>query len=281
MVDIYQTENYAKNQLALNWQVIKLGQWQGFMKNIPIFGTMLKVQRIDNPIPWIEVEKAIKTYHVKKVILEPGKNIDEKTYLLEAETHGYKRANSNYAPGASILINISPAIEVVFHNFTEAKQRAVRRAEKNNLSIKITDNPTDFIWLKKRSLWEKRTFPFWINQEVTGYAQAFGEDAEFIVAYHEGKPVAGIFHLYSNQTAYYWMAAATKEGKKLFAPTLLVWEAIKRAKEKGCTVYDFVGIYDSRYPNKDWLGFTKFKEGFGGEQVIYPIGTTKKVGLIG
>lgn len=281
MIDIYQTENYAKNQLSLNWQVIKLGQWQGFMKKIPILGTMLKVQRIGNPVPWDEIEKAIVKYNVKKVILEPGKKIDEEKYLAEAKKRGYKKARSNFAPGTSILINIEPTEDMVFHNFAEAKQRAVRRAEKNALTVKIVDDPTDFIWLKKKSLWEKKTFPFWINQEVKGYTKAFGKNAEFIMAYQKEKPVTGIFHLYSNQTAYYWMAAATKEGKKLFAPTLLVWEAIKRAKEKGCTVYDFVGIFDARYPNKDWLGFTKFKEGFGGKEVIYPIGTTKKMGLIG
>lgn len=281
MIDIYQTDNYAQNQLSLNWRVIKLGQWQGFMKKIPILGVMLKVQRIGNPIPWEEIEEAIKEYAVKKVILEPGKDIDEEKYLIEAIKRGYKKAGSNFAPGTSILIDIAPTIDKVFHNFTEAKQRAVRRGEKNDLVIKITTDPTGFIWLKKKSLWEKMTFPFWIKNEVNGYAKAFGKDAEFMMAYHDEKPVAGIFHLYSNQTAYYWMAAATKGGKKLFAPTLLVWEAIKRAKEKGCTVYDFVGIYDTRYPNKDWLGFTKFKEGFGGKEVIYPIGTTKKAGLIG
>lgn len=280
-IDIYQTSPYAKNQLSLNWQVIKLGKWQGFMRKIPILGTMLKVQRIGNPIPWEEIEEAIKKYNVRKVILEPGKDIDEEVYLVESKKRGYKKASSNFAPGNSILIDISPTTEIVFHNFTEAKQRAIRRAEKNNLTIKITNNPADFIWIKKRSLWEKMTFPFWIDQETKGYNNAFGKDAEFIIAYRNAKPVAGIFQLYSDQTAYYWMAGAIKEGKKLFAPTLLVWEAIKRAKEKKCTVYDFVGIYDSRYPNKDWLGFTKFKEGFGGNDVIYPIGTTKKMGLIG
>jgi lipid II:glycine glycyltransferase (peptidoglycan interpeptide bridge formation enzyme) len=75
------------------------------------------------------------------------------------------------------------------------------------------------------------------------------------------------------KTAYYWIAGATREGKKLFAPTLLVWEALKVAKRHGMKQFDFVGIWDDRKPTEhhDWLGFTRFKEGFGGTPFYYPI----------
>ncbi len=76
--------------------------------------------------------------------------------------------------------------------------------------------------------------------------------------------------LHADKIAYYWLAAATNLGKKLFAPTLLVWEVLKTAKKNGCEVFDFEGIYDERYPIKSWLGFTKFKEGFGGKEILYP-----------
>ena len=66
---------------------------------------------------------------------------------------------------------------------------------------------------------------------------------------------------------------ATKEGKKLFAPPLLVWEALKVSKQRKMKRFDFVGVWDERLPrgNDSWKGFTKFKEGFGGNQVHYPI----------
>jgi lipid II:glycine glycyltransferase (peptidoglycan interpeptide bridge formation enzyme) len=66
---------------------------------------------------------------------------------------------------------------------------------------------------------------------------------------------------------------ATKKGKKLFAPTLLVWEALKVSKKRKMKYFDFIGVWDERTPRKntEWKGFTKFKEGFGGKELYYPM----------
>jgi lipid II:glycine glycyltransferase (peptidoglycan interpeptide bridge formation enzyme) len=53
------------------------------------------------------------------------------------------------------------------------------------------------------------------------------------------------------------------------APYLCQWEAIKYAKEKGCTLYDFWGVAETDDPADPWSGITRFKEGFGGEKVIF------------
>ena len=68
------------------------------------------------------------------------------------------------------------------------------------------------------------------------------------------------------------MAAANREGKKSFAPTLLAWEALKFAKKQGCAIFDFEGVFDERFTTQSpaWKGFSKFKEGFGGKSVYYP-----------
>jgi len=70
--------------------------------------------------------------------------------------------------------------------------------------------------------------------------------------------------LISSNMVFYWHNASTKSGKKLFAPTLCVWEAIKEAKRRKLKVFDFEGVWDERFPdlNKGWKGFSRFKEGF-------------------
>ena len=65
-------------------------------------------------------------------------------------------------------------------------------------------------------------------------------------------------------------AAASDAGKKLFAPTLCAWEAIKLSKKHGSKIFDFEGIYDERFPLKSWHGFTRFKKSFGGREIEYP-----------
>ena len=90
---------------------------------------------------------------------------------------------------------------------------------------------------------------------------------------HDNRVVAGILLLFWNNTAFYWIAGATHEGKKLFAPTLLVWHALKVGKKRKCALFDFIGVWDERKPKQspEWKGFTKFKEGFGGKSIYYPI----------
>jgi lipid II:glycine glycyltransferase (peptidoglycan interpeptide bridge formation enzyme) len=56
------------------------------------------------------------------------------------------------------------------------------------------------------------------------------------------------------------------------APHLLQWEQIKYAKAQGCQNYDFWGIVNEHTKDKrgsSWEGFTRFKRGFGGQEVNY------------
>jgi len=84
------------------------------------------------------------------------------------------------------------------------------------------------------------------------------------------KPLAGALFLFNKDKSHYWEAASTRKGNRLSAPSLLVWEGIKIARQKGCKIFDLEGIYDERFPNKSWLGFTHFKKEFGGKQVEFP-----------
>lgn len=82
--------------------------------------------------------------------------------------------------------------------------------------------------------------------------------------------LAGTVILLTDTTAYYYYAFTSKQGRKKLAQYLLVWEAIKIGKRKGCKVFDFEGIYDHRFPIKNWQGFSHFKKSFGGREVDYP-----------
>lgn len=68
---------------------------------------------------------------------------------------------------------------------------------------------------------------------------------------------------YGKTTAYYLGASDIKHPK--FSPAyLLQWEAIKKAREAGCTVYNFWGVAPDVNPSHPLAGVTLFKKGFGG-----------------
>jgi len=81
---------------------------------------------------------------------------------------------------------------------------------------------------------------------------------------------AGAIFLLGDKIGYYWQAFSNKEARRLQAQYKIVWEGILWAKKRGAKIFDFEGIYDERFPDKSWLGFTHFKKSFGGHEVEYP-----------
>jgi hypothetical protein len=77
-------------------------------------------------------------------------------------------------------------------------------------------------------------------------------------------------HGKSNYITYYWQAFTNKEGRTLLSQYSLLYQGILWAKKNGYKIFDFEGIYDPRFPDKSWLGFTHFKRSFGGYEVSYP-----------
>ena len=70
---------------------------------------------------------------------------------------------------------------------------------------------------------------------------------------------------------FYYYGASSYEHRNLMAPYLLQWEAIRRAKARGCTRYDLLGISpENAGPHDPWQGISDFKRKFGGTIVSYP-----------
>jgi lipid II:glycine glycyltransferase (peptidoglycan interpeptide bridge formation enzyme) len=101
-------------------------------------------------------------------------------------------------------------------------------------------------------------------------------------AEREAGPVAALLALKFGREAIYMYGASADRGREHMPNYLLQWEAIKWAKQEGCTAYDFWGIPDppgeegeesevSPINARSGLrGVYWFKKGFGGREVDYP-----------
>lgn len=87
----------------------------------------------------------------------------------------------------------------------------------------------------------------------------------------KNKMISAALFLFTPDICHYWHNGSTSEGRKLFAPTLIIAEGIKLAQKLGCKSFEFEGIYDERFKDQTrrWKGFTKFKEGFGPEKIAF------------
>ncbi len=265
MTNIRQSKDYALFMGKLGWYVEIISDYV-YIRKFPIIGSFIKILRITPPITFKEIEKLAKKYRAFKVQIE----LDDITNNLY-KTHGYSPTKSPLAPTKTILIYLKPKEEDIFNNLSPEKRRAIRRAIKNEVIVKESDNIQSFISLKNAQLWP---FGFLLSNEIKKLWEVFSpsKKAVLLLAYKnkDAEVLAGVLLLFHEHTAYYWLASSTPKGKTLFAPSLLVWEALKLSKKKGCTVFDFEGVEDTRFPEtKSWAGFSKFKNGFGGKEVAF------------
>lgn len=239
-----------------------------------------KIPRPEEIYPIGDYKYFIRENNVFRLKLAPHISSNNKKFQKKKNNllkNGFTVDMNPFNPTTTIVINLKKPLEVLFQNFSQAKRRAVRRAIKNRIEVKISNDIESFIKIRQSQYFP---FGFLINKETRNIWQSFAPgNAELLLACQnnmksyspQNSAIAGILLLFYNRIAYYWFASALKRGKQLFAPTLLVWEALKLAKKRGCTVFDFEGIYDSRFPKaaESWKGFTRFKEGFGGKKVTF------------
>ena len=81
--------------------------------------------------------------------------------------------------------------------------------------------------------------------------------------------VGGVLVAYFGDRATYYFGASSNSHRKAMSPYALQWHAIREAKKRGCTEYDFLGIAPEDQPKHPLRGVTQFKTRFGGKRVEY------------
>jgi len=90
---------------------------------------------------------------------------------------------------------------------------------------------------------------------------------EPIIAGVDGDPIAALFVFYFAGRAYYVYGMSREMHREKMPTYLLQWEAMKRARAKGCTVYDLWGAPEVFDESDSLWGVYRFKEGLGGKVV--------------
>ncbi len=90
-------------------------------------------------------------------------------------------------------------------------------------------------------------------------------EVELLVAEKDSTPLAALFLVYSAKRATYLYGASSSSNRHLMAPYLLQWEAILRARKRGCVEYDMFGGAPNSDPAHPMHGLYRFKSGFGGD----------------
>ena len=263
MLDIRQTFEYAKYLSKTGWIVERHAEINYFIKKFPLIGSAIKIQRPEDIIT-TQTIKLSKKYRAFQIIYEP-KNTPDAKYLLSC---GYKLSKSPFLPTKTIQLDLTESKEDILMQMKKDARYSIKKTE--NLKPNTENNLEEFRRVWKKSVGLKRYVPSITS--LKALKVSFKENSLFLTAGlpRQSEAGAGAIFLIGNKIAYYWQAFTSKAGRKSLAQYKIVWEGILWAKAHGAKIFDFEGIYDERFPNKRWLGFTHFKKSFGGEEVEYP-----------
>ncbi len=271
MTDLRQSPQYGKYMEKIGWRTEELNNCQVFIKKLPLLGSFIKIQRPEK-IPFSQIEKLAKKYQAFCLKIEPQNHKD----IKKLKKHGYKEDKSPYAPPKTLQIDLTLSQEKILAQMKKDARYSIRKAQRNQLQlIKVPLRTFHQAWKKYnyRRLWIPSLK--WLKALKNSFKNDF---FQLTAKNTKSEPIlAGIILLKHDKITYYYYAFSSKEGQKLFAPYLLVWEGIKLAKNQGCQIFDFEGIEDPRFKStKSWHGFTHFKKSFGGKEIEYPGSFTKE-----
>jgi lipid II:glycine glycyltransferase (peptidoglycan interpeptide bridge formation enzyme) len=269
MIDLRQTPEYAEYLRKIGWTTERIDKVNYAIKKFPLVGSIIKIQRpavFNNET----IKKLSHKYRSFQIIFEPV----DLTNNQQLTTNNYKLSKSPYLPSKTIHLDLTQTEKMLLKQMRPKTRYNIKIAKRNGVEIKPSKDANLFskLWHKFR---RSHLLFLSLSKEITCMYQAFNKRTNILFAYHNDTIVACLMLVYSDELAYYMFAAASGEGKKLFAPTLLTWEAVKLAKKKGYKIFDFEGIYDERFPIPSWKGFSRFKQGFGGVEIKYPGAFTK------
>jgi lipid II:glycine glycyltransferase (peptidoglycan interpeptide bridge formation enzyme) len=170
------------------------------------------------------------------------------------------------------LIDLTPSEDELLARMKQKARYNIRLAEKKGVTLRV-GTQEDFGLLYKMYAETSVRDGFVIRDE--GYYQTVWKlfmdshepTCEPLIAEVDGESVAAIFVFYFAGRVYYVYGMSRNTHREKMPTYLLQWEAMKRAKSRGCTIYDLWGAPDVFDESDSMWGVYRFKEGLGGKVV--------------
>ena len=176
---------------------------------------------------------------------------------------------------ASLKLDLTPSEERLLKSMRKTTRYLIRKAEKNSdIEIFQSQNQKDldiFYQIHQEVVRSQKFTPFsleYLKKEFLAFLA--DNQVSLFFGKYQGKIIASAFVIFWSNIGFYHHAALLPQYHKIPIAPLILWEAIKEAKKRGCQVFDFWGYVDPFLnPTHPWAGPTFFKMGFGGKAYQY------------
>jgi lipid II:glycine glycyltransferase (peptidoglycan interpeptide bridge formation enzyme) len=255
---------------------------------------------------WAGVHRAAKKRGAIFLKVEPNVELGEGVTRAEVDRKmqalGF-RASGRLQPARTIVLDIDKSEDELLKAMKPKTRYNLRLAGKRGVVLRRAETLDDLRAFYKllevtgeRDEFGIHTFPYYEHLWKV-FGPGGDNSALVLLAEHPDEqeraegPISGLLTLRFGREAIYMYGASANRGREHMPNYLLQWEAIRRAREQGCTVYDFWGIPDAPAEDADGggsgaagvsdsvspvnarsglRGVYWFKKGFGGREIEYP-----------
>lgn len=205
---------------------------------------------------------------------------------------GFHPSHHTIQPRSTVVVDLQPEDDTILAQMKSKWRYNIRLAARKGVSVReLEKNELPLFQQLMEETGERDGFsvhsPAYYRDAYELLAPRWGA---FLLASYEGEPLASIAVFAVGSTACYLWGASNSRHRNLMPNHALQWQAMRWAKERGCTRYDLWGIPDeigaiatglweearktvsaekapvdvNALPPGDLWGVFRFKQGFGG-----------------
>lgn len=169
---------------------------------------------------------------------------------------------------STLMVDLTQGLDAIWGNMKTSSRRDINRALREGFKVRINGNFDEFYEINKSFRRKKGLAGLVVHPE---FMKRYGT---LFTAELNDEVVAGQFWL-EDESNIRWLIGSSKRldvvSKKAGAignaNRLMLWEAIKYAKEKGIKECDFGGYYTGENKDDPRHGINTFKQSFGGQLI--------------
>lgn len=202
----------------------------------------------------------------------PERSFQEFRLNYNTNNRKLRRANSDILPSNTVFLNLRQDEHTLLSRMRPKTRYNIHLAHRRGVRVRrvgMNDLP---IWYELYRQTALRNGLYLNDIEYFRTVLAARADdtsspaeVEMLLAELNGQPLASMFLVLSEHRGTYLYGASSSAERNCMPTYALQWEAIKIAKDSGCTEYDMFGVAPSADPSHPMYGLYKFKMGFGGE----------------
>lgn len=191
----------------------------------------------------------------------------------DSKLPSYARKTIDLDPADTVITSLSASEEDLLAAMHHKTRYNIGLAKRHGVHVHVSSADFDNAWElfeQTASRGQFRLHPRDYYEKMLETLSGSGCRAFLATASYEHEVIAANVMVDFNGVRTYLHGASGSQHRKIMAPYLLHWELIRDAKTHGLTHYDWWGVAPENAKHHPWAGISRFKRGFGGEEVCSP-----------